>query len=525
MDRLFIRLLVSVVLSIQLSGPAFASLTPRHVILTNGAISGKITQADGVSPISNATVKALQGTTTIATTTTNTTGDYTLPDLAPGSYRLEASATGFGTKSQAPVSVTDGGNTTLNLSLVAIVSGPVSYIYDALGRLVAMVGPTDTTIYSYDAVGNLLSITRQASSQLSIVSVVPNRGKVGQLVTIYGTGFSATPAQNNVQFDNVSATVLSSTSTRIIATVPSLSVTGQIQIAVTTSQGTATAPFTVLPGSSAPTIQVAPGSISILPGEKVQFFASITGLSGDQSLTWSVNGVNGGNNDFGTISATGFYSSPTLPSSIFVIRATSVANPSIFGQAQVAILNSALAEALISRSVSVFRRAPVESSVGSSLSVRRLPATDTTSLIASAVSVRRLSPTDSAAPVASGVSVRRNDAVTAASTASAAVSLTTGPTVQAVSPSSGAKNTSLTLTLSGVNFTGATALSFLTTGGAIDSAITASNIQVNAEGTSLTATITISSTAAVGQRVVVIVTPAGHSLAVNVGPNVIEIIP
>lgn len=525
MNRSFIRLLVSIVLSIQLTGPAFASLAPRHAVLTNGTISGKITRADGVTPIASATVKALQGTTTIATTTTSATGDYALSNLAAGSYRIEASATGFGTKSQSPVSVTAGGNTTLNLSLDEIVPGPVSYIYDALGRLVATVGPTDTTIYAYDAVGNVLSISRQPSSQLSIISVVPNRGSVGQLVTIYGTGFSATPSANNVQFNNVSATVLSSTSTRIITTVPSLGVTGQIQIAVTTSQGTVTAPFTVLPGTSAPTIQVAPSSISILPGEKVQFVASITGLSGDQSLTWSVNGVNGGNSDFGTISATGFYSSPTRPSSIFAIRATSVANPSVFGQAQVAILNPALAEVLISGSVSVFRPAPIESSITSAAVAVRRTAADSVMSAGAPLSVRRLSPTENAAPVASAVSIRRNDALTSASTTSASVSLTTGATVQSVTPSSAAKNTNLTLTLTGVNFTGATALSFLTTGGAVDSAISASNLNVNAEGTSLTATITISSGAATGERVVVVVTPAGHSLAVNVGPNIIEIIP
>ncbi len=40
----------------------------------------------------------------------------------------------------------------------------ISSIYDALGRLIAVVDPSgDTAVYHYDAVGNLLSISRQAS--------------------------------------------------------------------------------------------------------------------------------------------------------------------------------------------------------------------------------------------------------------------------------------------------------------------------------------------------------------------------
>ncbi len=40
-------------------------------------------------------------------------------------------------------------------------SNPVQYVYDALGRLTQVVDPSGTVAtYNYDAVGNLLSITR-----------------------------------------------------------------------------------------------------------------------------------------------------------------------------------------------------------------------------------------------------------------------------------------------------------------------------------------------------------------------------
>jgi YD repeat-containing protein len=73
-------------------------------------------------------------------------------------------------------------------------SGTIRYIYDELGRLVGVIdGSGDAAIYHYDASGNLLSITRSTSSQVEVIEFTPDAGPIGQSVTIYGTGFSATP--------------------------------------------------------------------------------------------------------------------------------------------------------------------------------------------------------------------------------------------------------------------------------------------------------------------------------------------
>jgi hypothetical protein len=339
------------------------------------------------------------------------------------------------------------------------------------------------------------------------------------MVTINGTGFGTSPA---VQFNGVNANVLSVTNTRIVTTVPAVGVTGQIQIAVTTSQGTVNAPFTVLAADSGPRIQVAPSYVSILPGETLQFFATVSGITGDQSVQWSVNGIQGGDSYVGTISTSGFYTAPNQPGFVFTIRATSVANQAVFGQAQVAILDSSLAEVVLARPVSVLRQATVtEATPGTSVSVRRL-VPDSVAPVTQ-ISVRRLSSVDTGAPQAAAISVRRNDASTPGSPQSAGVSLTTGPLVQSLSPASAAKGTSFTLTLNGINFDGATALTFLTTAGAVDSTISVSNISVATGGASLTATVTVSGSAAVGQRVVVVTTAAGNSLMVALGTNVLEI--
>jgi YD repeat-containing protein len=144
----------------------------------------------------------------------------------------------------------------VNFAVVASAhAADINYIYDELGRLRAVVDPnSDAAVYNYDAVGNLLSITRQASTLVSVIEFTPNSGPVGMTVTVYGTGFSATPSQNTVTFNGVTASVTSSTTTKIVTTVPASATTGPI--AVTSPGGSATSGsvFTVTASTGAPTI-------------------------------------------------------------------------------------------------------------------------------------------------------------------------------------------------------------------------------------------------------------------------------
>lgn len=112
------------------------------------------------------------------------------------------------------------------------------YLYDELGRLKAVLTPSgEAAIYNYDAAGNISSITRQLSTVLSILDFTPHKGTAGSSVTIYGTGFSSTPAQNIVLINGVAASVTAASATQLIVTVPASATSGHI--AVTTAGGTA----------------------------------------------------------------------------------------------------------------------------------------------------------------------------------------------------------------------------------------------------------------------------------------------
>ena len=63
-------------------------------------------------------------------------------------------------------------------------AGDVQYIYDDLGRLLAVVDATagEAAIYQYDAVGNLLAIVRQPASTVAILNFTPKSGPIGTTV-------------------------------------------------------------------------------------------------------------------------------------------------------------------------------------------------------------------------------------------------------------------------------------------------------------------------------------------------------
>lgn len=131
---------------------------------------------------------------------------------------------------------------------------PVRYVYDELGRLIAVIQTNgDAATYHYDAVGNLTSITRTNAGSVAIFDFTPNGGAIGSTVTLFGIGFSSTPSLNTVTINGTSATVTSASATSVVVTVPVGATSGTV--AVTTPSGSASAatPF-VVGGPAIPSI-------------------------------------------------------------------------------------------------------------------------------------------------------------------------------------------------------------------------------------------------------------------------------
>ncbi len=89
----------------------------------------------------------------------------------------------------------------------------------------------------------------------AISGFTPSSGPVGTSVTIAGTGFSATPAENSVTFNGTAATITSSTPTSIDVTVPTGATTGPVAVTSPSGSATSATAFTVtVPEPEPPTI-------------------------------------------------------------------------------------------------------------------------------------------------------------------------------------------------------------------------------------------------------------------------------
>ena len=109
---------------------------------------------------------------------------------------------------------------------------------------------------------------------------------------------------------------------------------------------------------------------------------------------------------------------------------------------------------------------------------------------------------------------------------SAPVSVTCGPVVTAVSPASGHVGTSVSVTISGGNLGGASAVHVLKDGLA-DTTVTVvpGTLSAAPDGTSVTCTLSIGSTALTGSRVLRVATSHGESTNLNIGTNVFTVQP
>ena len=370
----------------------------------------------------------------------------------------------------------------VSLSLVTAARAEIFYVYDDLSRLIAIVDEHgNAATYTYDAVGNILRIDRFDAAQqpgpVRITLVTPTAGKVGTQVQIFGTGFSPTPTQNTVAFTGGTATVTESAPNRILTAVPSGAGTGTITVTAPLGSATSQVVFRVL-GE----LTVTPSTASVFVNRTQQFQALEAGTA-TTNVRWAVNDLPGGDSTVGTVTADGLYTAPAVAPNPSTVRVTAIHKD--------------------------------DSTLSASATVTIMPP-QPAFIATRAVSVG----TAEARTVNQNVTAVAESRAAFAAAAPTAVAV--APVVTAVTPATGARGASLTLTLSGSGFGGATAVALLRNN-ATDPTITVGNLAVSADGTQATVDIAIDASAPLGARVVRITTPGGSSTAVGTGGNLFTV--
>src|SRR3984893_3733320 len=89
-----------------------------------------------------------------------------------------------------------------------------------------------------------------------------------------------------------------------------------------------------------PTVIMTPATATVRVGDSQQFSATVNGLT-NPAITWTVNGIAGGNSTVGTISANGDYQSPaTLPNpNTVTVAVTITASPTLSGTSTITLEN------------------------------------------------------------------------------------------------------------------------------------------------------------------------------------------
>jgi YD repeat-containing protein len=387
-------------------------------------------------------------------------------------------------------------------------AGQSRFVYDEFGRLAAEVDDQgNAAVYTYDAVGNLLSISRSdaAPTGISITLFSPQHGPEGEEVTIFGSGFSAVPTDNQVAFNGTTAQVVSSTATQIVARVPIGATTGPI--AVTNLNGTATTStsFTVTAPAS---VEVSPVTVTVVAGTSTQFEAIVSGLS-NQAVLWSLEGVG---TSIGSLSDTGLYSVPAsfTDTARVLVKATSLGDVTKSGTATVTVLPAGLVGPIHAPQVSVV------------IQQSDTPAGPFIAPQVSAVIGETDAPSGPFVGSQVSVAIGQNDAPSGPFV-TPQVSVSLIPIIQTISPSNGVQGvTNLPVTLTGTGLAGATSFTFFLNG-AVDTTVTASAIMANPEGTQVTVELTVAPGAPLGPRVVRISTSSGTSPAAMLEGNTFSV--
>ena len=226
--------------------------------------------------------------------------------------------------------VAGGNNTVGTISTAGLYTAP------AQPPTPNVVTVTATTVAAPAASGSVLVTLGNPPPKITSLSFTTiDAGSPDTPLVVSGTGFTT---QSQVVFGPTALATTFVSSTELTATVPasSLASAGAFPVTVRTpAPGGGTSNTVNL--TVHVVVVVSPTSASLTVGQTQQFNASLTGSS-NQSVTWSANGVAGGDATVGTIEASGLYTAPAMPNTV-TVTATSVADSGGSASASVSVTN------------------------------------------------------------------------------------------------------------------------------------------------------------------------------------------
>lgn len=265
--------------------------------------------------------------------------------ISPGSASLltgettafTATVTGSVNKSVTwAVNGTAGGNSTVG-------TASATGLYTAPGIPPSPNEVTVSATSAADARASASAYVTIANPAPTLSAISPTNlaaGSADTTLTLSGDGFAA---QSVVQANGTALATTVVSDTQLTAVVPStmLAIAGTLSITVENpTPGGGTSTSIALTISIA--ISVSPATQTLDINQSQPFTATVAGAT-DQSVTWAVDGVAGGNSTIGMITTAGLYTAPGMPPSpnSVTITATSSADTTQAATATVTVVNPA----------------------------------------------------------------------------------------------------------------------------------------------------------------------------------------
>ncbi len=229
---------------ITITGSNFNSVATNNTVRFNGVLA----------TVTNVTATSLTVTVPSATTTgkisvinSGLTGEssseFTLLPVSVASFAPVFGALG------SSVTITGTGFSSVNSNNIVKFNNVTAVVTNSTPTTITATVPAGSTTGKITVAVNgiLATSTDDFGGTLSVTSFSPVSSTTGGSVTITGTSFSATPTNQTIKFDGVTALITSSTTTSLVVTVPTGATTGKIT--VTRDGATASSPseFLVLP--------------------------------------------------------------------------------------------------------------------------------------------------------------------------------------------------------------------------------------------------------------------------------------
>ncbi|WP_276372187.1 IPT/TIG domain-containing protein [Chryseolinea sp. H1M3-3] len=230
--------------SVTISGNNFSTTATNNQVAFNGVVA-TISAATATQLVVSVPATATTGKITVKVNgqTATSSTDFTV---------LQTNLTGFAPASGTvgtTVTITGTNFSTILSENVVKFNGVAAVVTNATATTLVVTVPETATTgkISIGVSGKVItSATDFTILETTVATFSPASGTVGTTVTISGTNFSTTPAENIVKFNGAEATVTNATSTALVVTVPETATSGKITVTLGGKTATSSTDFPVL---------------------------------------------------------------------------------------------------------------------------------------------------------------------------------------------------------------------------------------------------------------------------------------